>query len=633
MSFLSPLAFLLAGLSVPLLLLYFLKVRRREITVSSLLLWDPALRDREASTFFQRLQRDPLLILQLLALIALTLALARPAITVMGHGNKRVAIVMDSSASMKATDVAPSRFVQAQREALGLLARLGPGAEVMVIDAGVQPRVLVPFTRDHAQVASAIRGMEGRDLPNRLGEGLRTARALVGSDPRAEIHVFTDGAHPAATQSQTDDVRVRFVGVGRRSNNVGITSLAVRRNYFGTYNSQAFMSVANFSREAQTFSLTLTLDGEMLAEKTLTLEPEVRRAVVVPFTDPGGGVIRLHLNVSDDLASDDVAYAVLPPPRQIAVLLVSPGNLFLEKALKTDPQVKLEVKKPEEYQGGMEGFDVVVVDTTSPARIGNGRFVLVNTVPSDVPLEVLGRLESPVIMDWDRTHPIMRQLDFAKVAIEEAMRVRPLAAGKTLVEAVGGPLIYTLEERDRKAVFFGFDLFKTDFPLRVAFPLMLSKSLRWLHPAGLDQSSLSLMTGQPILLPVEHGVTTATVTTPSGRRVNAQVTRGVASFAETDEVGVYTVSTSRGETRVAVNLMSAGGVGSDAAPPAAPSSRGRGRRRRPSPSSASCGLSSCSWPCSSSGWRASSTGAGRRAAGSPCPTRPATDGRSAFAAR
>ena len=52
-------------------------------------------------------------------------------------------------------------------------------------------------------------------------------------------------------------------------------------------------------------------------------------------------------------------------------------------------------------------------------------------------------------------------------------------------------------------------------------------------------------------------MTTATVTTPSGRRVKAQVTRGVASFADTDEAGVYTVSTARGETRVAVNLMSA----------------------------------------------------------------------------
>jgi Ca-activated chloride channel family protein len=557
MNFLSPFALLLGTLAVPLLLLYFLKVRRRQMPVSSLLLWQAALRDREASTFFQRLQRDPLLILQILALLALTVALARPAVTVMGQGAKRVAIVMDISASMKATDVSPSRFVQAQRAALGLLGRLGEGAEVMVVEAGVQPKVVVPFTREHDRVASALRSMEGHDLPNRLAEGLRTARALVGSDPRAEIHVFTDGAHPEAAKAQGDDVRVRWTGVGRRSHNVGITSLAVRRNYFGTYNSQAFFSVGNFSSERQSFSLRLTLDDETLTERTLTLDPQVRRAIVVPFSEQRGGVLKLRLDVSDDLDADNVAYAVIPAPRTLSVLLVSPGNLFLEKVLHTDPQVKLEVRKPDAYQGGMEGFDVVVVDSVSPAKLGNGRFVLVNTVPADVPLEVLGRLDNPTIMDWDRTHPIMRQIDFAKVTIEDAMRVRPVAAGKTLVEAVGGPLIYALEERDRKALFFGFDLFRTDFPLRVAFPLILSKGLRWLSPVGLDQSSLQLQAGQPILLPVEHGVTTATVRTPSGRSVRAQVNRGMASFTDTDEVGVYTVVTGRGETKVAVNLMNA----------------------------------------------------------------------------
>jgi len=458
---------------------------------------------------------------------------------------------------MKATDVPSSRFGQAQRAALSLLGRLGEGAEVMVIEAGVQPRVVVPFTREHDRVAAALRSLEAHDLPNRLAEGLRTARALVGADPRAEIHVFTDGAHPDAAAAQGNDVRVRWTGVGRRSHNVGITSLAVRRNYFGNYNSQAFFSVGNFSAEPQTLSLRLTLDDETLTERTLTLDPQVRRAIVVPFSEQRGGVLKLKLDVTDDLDADNVAYAVIPAPRTLSVLLVSPGNLFLEKVLQTDPQVKLEVRKPDAYQGGMEGFDVVVVDSVSPPKLGNGRFVLVNTVPSDVPLEVLGRLDNPTIMDWDRTHPIMRQIDFAKVTIEDAMRVRPVAAGKTLVEAVGGPLIYALEERDRKALFFGFDLFRTDFPLRVAFPLILSKGLRWLSPVGLDQSSLQLQAGQPILLPVEHGVTTATVRTPSGRSVRAQVNRGMASFTETDEVGIYTVVTGRGETKVAVNLMNA----------------------------------------------------------------------------
>src|SRR6266568_7149348 len=220
------------------------------------------------------------LALLLAALLALAFALARPAVTVMGHGAKRIVIVLDSSASMKATDVEPSRFVRAQREALGLVGRLGVGAEVMVIEAAVQPRVLAPFTRDRQLTLAAIRGAQPRDLPNRLGEAVRTARALVGQDSRAEIHVFTDGAHPAALRGQADDVRVRWVGVGQGGRNVAITNLAVRRNYIGAFDSQAFVSFVNFSNQPESFSFSLTLDSEVIAEKSLTLDPQVRRAVV-----------------------------------------------------------------------------------------------------------------------------------------------------------------------------------------------------------------------------------------------------------------------------------------------------------------------------------------------------------------
>ena len=88
MSFLQPWAFLLLGLSVPLLLLYFLKVRRQQRRVSSVLLWSPVFRDQQASALFQRLQLDPLLLLQLLALLLLCAALARPDPDAPGEGGR-----------------------------------------------------------------------------------------------------------------------------------------------------------------------------------------------------------------------------------------------------------------------------------------------------------------------------------------------------------------------------------------------------------------------------------------------------------------------------------------------------------------------------------------------------------------
>jgi len=581
MSFLTPFALAFFALSVPLVLLYFLKVRRRDRTVSSLLLWHTSVRDREASTFFQRLHRDPLLILQLLALLALALALARPVATVMGQGARKVVVVLDTSASMKARDISPSRFEAARAGAASLVRGLGEGAEVMVIEAGVQPKVTAALARDRDRALAAIGAAQPHDIPTRVQEAVRTARALVAAEPRAEIHVFTDGAFTLPQSADIADPRVRWIGVGRGGQNVAITSLSIRKNYYGAFDYQAFVSLVNYSPEQQTFSFRLEIDGKSIAEKDVTLEPNVRRSVVLPFSHNGGGTVTARLKVDDDLSVDNVAYAVLPPPRKIAVLLVSPGNLFLEKALKTDPQVALEVRTPDQYQGGMADADVVVLDSVTPPRAGAGRFIFVNVVPPDVPLEVLGRLERPTIMDWDRSHPVMRHVEFAKVTMEDAMRIRPLAAGRPVVEAVGGPLIYALEERDRKALFVGFDLFKTDFPLRIAFPLVLSNTLRWLHPAGLDQASFQFATGQPILLPAPHGVTTVTVTTPGGRTVQGRVTRGMVSFTETDETGIYTLATSRGETKVAVNLADADE--SNLAPHALPVASAQGPAAAPVP--------------------------------------------------
>ena len=75
MTFLAPQALALGTLAVPIVLLYMLRLRRRDIPVSSTLLWEEILRDREANAPWQRLRRNWLLLLQLLILAALVAAL------------------------------------------------------------------------------------------------------------------------------------------------------------------------------------------------------------------------------------------------------------------------------------------------------------------------------------------------------------------------------------------------------------------------------------------------------------------------------------------------------------------------------------------------------------------------------
>src|SRR5574341_1136278 len=105
MSFLTPLALIGGLIAIPIILLYMLRLRRREVVVSSTYLWRQVVQDQEANTPWQRLRRNLLLLLQLLILALLLIALARPFMTVQVVSSGQTALLLDASASMNATDL------------------------------------------------------------------------------------------------------------------------------------------------------------------------------------------------------------------------------------------------------------------------------------------------------------------------------------------------------------------------------------------------------------------------------------------------------------------------------------------------------------------------------------------------
>src|SRR5438045_2627628 len=126
--FLSPwAATIAAGVAVPaLLILYFLKLRRRELAVSSTLLWKKAIQDLQVNAPFQKLRRNLLLILQLALLLALCLALSRPVANYTPGAGKTSVILIDRSASMSAREVdGRTRLDEAKRRAKEIVNSMG----------------------------------------------------------------------------------------------------------------------------------------------------------------------------------------------------------------------------------------------------------------------------------------------------------------------------------------------------------------------------------------------------------------------------------------------------------------------------------------------------------------------------
>src|SRR5215813_11264953 len=129
-TFLNPwMAAAAAAVAIPsLLILYFLKLRRREMPIASTLLWKKAIQDLQVNAPFQKLRKNLLLLLQLLLLALLLLALSRPITFFRPGAGKNTVIIIDRSASMQSKDVDKhSRLDEAKRRAKDLVETMDRG--------------------------------------------------------------------------------------------------------------------------------------------------------------------------------------------------------------------------------------------------------------------------------------------------------------------------------------------------------------------------------------------------------------------------------------------------------------------------------------------------------------------------
>src|SRR5207253_1942181 len=107
-------------LLIPLvvLLLYFLKLKRRPLAVPSTFLWRKSIEDLHVNSLLQWLRQNVLLLLQILAVVALIYGVMAFHLHGRSGAGKHYILMIDNSASMSATDVAPNRLEWAKQEAL-----------------------------------------------------------------------------------------------------------------------------------------------------------------------------------------------------------------------------------------------------------------------------------------------------------------------------------------------------------------------------------------------------------------------------------------------------------------------------------------------------------------------------------
>ena len=296
MPFATPLA-LLGLLFIPAVIaMYLLKLRRDEAVVPSTLLWSRLVADVEANAPWQKLRRSLLLLLQLLLVVILAMLAARPFLERPAGLARDIVLVVDTSASMGATDVVPDRLTLARQAAIDALRDLPTGGKVSVIAADRSARIVVNGSSDLGRVRDAIAGIDVTATRGDLGDALELASKLAARSGDAQVLVATDAAL-ATDPTARVNAPVKVLPVGRDRKNQAIVALAVRTAPSAVTRS-VFISVANLDLELTPRRVELWGDGRLLEVRDVLLEPQARADVVIDDVPRDIGAVEVRLTGS-----------------------------------------------------------------------------------------------------------------------------------------------------------------------------------------------------------------------------------------------------------------------------------------------------------------------------------------------
>lgn len=553
MHFLAPAAFFFAA-TLPVVVVFYLLKRKRVVKlVPSTLLWQKFLAETQASAPFQRLRHNWLLLIQLLLLLIAILALARPYFAGTTRGGRILVAILDGSASMQSTDETPSRFEKARKEALQLVEGLHPDDRMVVLVAAGATEVKQSPTSEKAALRRALESARASDSPTRLGEAMKLAETLIQNNTSAEIHLFSDGATDSLEGFENKGLPVVFHQVGIRHVNVGIVNLDVRSNPDNPAQRAVFATILNASTNQQDLRAELVFDNQVVGVKSLSLKPKESSPQVFIAEQPHDGVFTLRLDIQDDLSVDNTASIVSLLPQPIKVLLVTPGNRFLEKALKAISTVELSKSAQADDAAG---FDVVVLDNVTTGVTPKANLIAINTVHTNW-FAGWKRIEGPPIVDWKTSHPLLRSVNFDNVQVAESYAVQTPSWGLPLVDAPNTPLVLAGELNRQRIVWIGFDTLQSTWPLRISFPIFIANAVEWLNPASEKGQSLAVKAGEPFHITLSEKAVSAEILLPDGssRTRSVDANRHELLFGETQKQGVYRVKEGTNEITFCVNLL------------------------------------------------------------------------------
>lgn len=544
-------------IGIPILLIvYVIKSKYTEQTVASTYLWTLSNRFLKRRRRFSRLSGLIALLLQLLAVTAISFAIARPVVTLPGAAEDYY-FILDGSGSMSHNGGDGTRFDKAKDRISETITSAAKGSTYSLLLVTDTNALLFDKTEDKDAALELLSGAEVGSAEGDMEAAIAAAEECFLENSALRTYLVTDASYLSAENITVWNMATEEINYAIREVEYAINHAEGKTTVVGnaySYSGEATLTVRLFAGEVNT----------PVSSQEITVSAGAPTPFMLTVNTASFEKLRVELECEDSQPLDDsVTLYSVESENSFDTLLISDTPFFIKTALESVGDANITVLATEDYDG-QSGYGLYIFDGFTPDSVPrDGTVWLVNPTGS-----VAGAgfsVQGEVTLDSSGELSLSTSSQTLVKKLTEGMTGEGLAIIKyqkcglnrnfsTLLSYKGNPMVFTgTGELGNREVVFAFDLHDSSLPLSPDFVTLVDNLLDYSFPTVVENTLY--FAGEEASVNVIAGCESVRIDSPSGEVSYLGVGGELASFM-LSEVGTYTVTMTVGGSPREIRIYS-----------------------------------------------------------------------------
>lgn len=543
MSFSYPLGFLILIFIPVLIILYILKNKFTEQTVSSTYIWKLSEKFLKRRRPISRIYGILSLILQCLLVAVIALAVAHPQINLPNQA-RDYCFIIDSSGSMLMKNGEKTRYDLAKEEINSIINSSQLGSTYTLISCEDTATVIYENITNKESASAQLNSLTITSLDSKCVDAIPLAQNYYDENRSLQVYVASDKGYQTSNINlidvSSDSQNFSFSDVVY---NVSLRRLTLNGN-ISSYNASG------------TVEVSLIVDDEQLA--TTSVNTILNEKANFSFNDINISEdyqnITLVINNTDDLEADNT-YIVynLVQERVNKTLIVSYNPLYLESLLSAFGTLDITVIEPTDYSPqSYFGYGLYIFDGYNPNELPvDGSVWLINIddgVMSDYGFSLQDSLDYGnvgVLVDVnERSNTLLNSLKANLTGdtfyVTSYQKYSLYNNFTTVLSCEGNPILFVGNTNSgNREVVFAFDIHNSNLPLSMDFIILVNNLINYSFPTILENTSYEA--GDSLVVNVLAGCSSIEVITPSGLNTYLDTSGAISEYL-LSEAGTYNIN-------------------------------------------------------------------------------------------